>query len=165
MLLLGLHTGFSGDRYGGWYPYLFKNFPQFVVIHVVKGFHVVDEAVDVFVGLPCFLHDPMNVGNLISGSSASLKLSLYIGKFLVHILLKPLLMDFEHNLARMSNKHNCTGNMILNKTTHAPCPCGGWFCFGGEIRSKDICWENWHEVKRKWSAKKRILPLTGSGAS
>ena len=108
MLLLDTHTGFLGDRYGGWYPYLFKNFPQFVVIHVVKGFHVVDEAVDVFVGLPCFLHDPMNVGNLISGSSASLKLSLYIGKFLVHILLKPLLMDFEHNLARMSNKHNCT---------------------------------------------------------
>ena len=91
-----------------WYSHLFKNFPQFVVMHAVKGFCVVNEAVDVFVRLPCFLHDPTNVGNLISGSSASLKLSLYIGKFLIHILLKPILMDFEHNLARMSNKHNCT---------------------------------------------------------
>ena len=62
-----------------WYSHLFKKFPQFVVIHTVKGFNVVDEAeVDVFLELPCFLHDPTNVGNLISGSSAFPKPSLYI---------------------------------------------------------------------------------------
>ena len=89
-----------------WYSHLFKNFPQLVVMHAVKGFCVVNEAVDVFVRLPCFLHDPTNVGNLISGSSASLKLSLYIGKFLIHILLKPILMDFENNFATMWNECN-----------------------------------------------------------
>ena len=84
------------------YSPLFKNFPQFVVIHTVKGFHVVNEAkVDVFLKFPCFLYDPMYVGNLISGSSASSKPSLYIKKFLVHILLKPHFKDFEHNLASM----------------------------------------------------------------
>ena len=77
-----------------WYSLLFKNFPQFVVMHAVKGFCVVNEAVDVFVRLPCFLHDPTNVGNLISGSSASLKPSLYIWKFSFHVLLKPSLKNF-----------------------------------------------------------------------
>ena len=63
-----------------WYSHLFKKFPQFVVIHTVKGFNVVDEAeVDVFLELPCFLHDPTNVGNLIPGSSTSSKPSLYMG--------------------------------------------------------------------------------------
>ena len=67
-----------------------------------KGFNMVNEAeVDVFLQLPCFLHDPANVGNLISGSSASSKPSLYIWKFSVHILLKPSLQDLEHNLASM----------------------------------------------------------------
>ena len=85
-----------------WYTHFFKNFPQFVVSHTVKGFRVVSEAeVDVFLELLCFLHDPMNVGNLISDSSASSKPSLYIYKFLVHVLLKPSLNDFEHNLAGM----------------------------------------------------------------
>ena len=65
-----------------------KNFPQFIVIYTVKGFSTVSEAeVDVFLQLPCFLHDPANVGNLISGSSAFSKHNLYIWKFLVHILL------------------------------------------------------------------------------
>ena len=73
-----------------WYSQLFKNFPQFVVIHTVKGFSLVNEAeVDVFLESLCFLYDPMVVGNLISGSSAFSKPSLYIWKFLVHILLKP----------------------------------------------------------------------------
>ena len=84
-----------------WYSPLFKNFPV-VVIHTVKGFHVVNEAkVDVFLEFTCFLYDPMYVGNLISGSSASFKPSLYIKKFLVYILLKPSFKDFEHNLASM----------------------------------------------------------------
>jgi len=73
-----------------WYSHLFKNFPQFVVIHIVKGFDIVNEAeVDAFLELPCFFYDPTDVGNLISGSSAFSKLNLYIWKFLVHILLKP----------------------------------------------------------------------------
>ena len=71
-----------------WYSHLFKNFPHFVTIHVVKGFRVVNEA-RVFLEFPCFLHYPKTVGYLISGSSASLKPSLCICKFSVHILLKP----------------------------------------------------------------------------
>ena len=68
----------------------------------VKGFSVVNEAeVDVFLDIPCFLHDAANVGHLISGSSASSKTSLYMWNFSVHILLKPSLKDFEHNLASM----------------------------------------------------------------
>ena len=80
-----------------WYSHLFKNFPQAVVIHTVKGFSVVNEAeVDVFLELPCFLYDPANVGSLISGSSAFSKTSLNIWKFTVHVLLKPDLENFEH---------------------------------------------------------------------
>ena len=70
--------------------HLFKNFPQFVVIHTVKDFSLVNEAeVDVFLEFLCFLYDPADAGNLISASSAFSKPSLYIWKFLVHILLKP----------------------------------------------------------------------------
>ena len=84
------------------YSHLSKNFPQFVVMYTVKGFSIVnEEEVDVFLELPCFLHDPRNVGNLISGSSASLKPSLYIWRFSIHILLKSSLKDFEHNLGSM----------------------------------------------------------------
>ena len=80
-----------------WYSHFLKNFPQFVVIHTVKGFGKVDEAkVDVFLGFSCFFYDPIDVGSLISGSSAFSK---SIWKFLVHILLKPSLDDFEHYLA------------------------------------------------------------------
>ena len=90
-----------------WYSHLFKNFPQFVVIHTVKGFGLVNEAeVDVFLEFPCFLYDLANVGNLISDSSAFSKSKIYIWKFLVHILLKPILNDFEHNLTSMWNEHN-----------------------------------------------------------
>ena len=80
-----------------WYSYLFKNFPQFVVIHLVKGFGIVNEAkVGVFLELSCLFHDPVDVVNLISGSSAISKASLNIWKFTVHILLKPGLENFEH---------------------------------------------------------------------
>ena len=82
------------------YSHLFKNFPQLAVTHTVKGSSVVNEAeVSVFLDLPCFLHDPLDVGNLTSGSSTSLKPSLHIQKFSVHILLKPSLKDFGCNLA------------------------------------------------------------------
>ena len=78
-----------------WYSLLFNNFPQFVVIHTVEGFGVVSEAdVDVFLELSCFFYDSADVGNLISGSSAFSKSSLYIWKFSVHVLLKPNLKDW-----------------------------------------------------------------------
>ena len=87
---------------------LFKNFPQYVVIHIVKGFSIVSEAeVDVFLELPCFLHAFTNVGNLICGSFASLKSSLYNWKCSIHLLVKTS-KDFEHNLASIQNEHNCT---------------------------------------------------------
>ena len=81
-----------------WYFYLFQNFPQLTVIHTVKGFGtIVNKAeIDVFLELSCFFHDPMDVGNLISGSSAFPKTSLNIWKFTVHLLLKPGLENFEH---------------------------------------------------------------------
>ena len=80
------------------YSYLIKNFPPFVVLHTVKkGFSVVNETeVDVFMEFSCLFYDPMEVGNLISGSSAFSKSSLRIWEFLVHVLLKPLLENFEH---------------------------------------------------------------------
>ena len=81
-----------------WYTHLLKNFPKFVAIHTVKGFNLVKEA-DVFLEFSCFFYDPTDVGNLISGSSAFSKSSLYIWKLLVHVLLKPSLKDFEHYLA------------------------------------------------------------------
>ena len=83
-----------------WYSHLFKNFPQFVVIHTVHDFSIVYEA-DVFLELPCFFRDPTSVGHLISDSSASLKPSLYVWKFSVHVLLEPSSKDFQHNLASM----------------------------------------------------------------
>ena len=83
-----------------WYSHLFKYFPQFVVIHTVKGFGIVNEAeVDVLLEFSCFFYDQMDVGNLTSGSSAFSKSSLNIWKFSVHILLKPSLENFEHYFA------------------------------------------------------------------
>ena len=83
-----------------WYSHLLKNFPKFVVIHTVKGLSIVNEAeVDVFLEFFCFFYEPTNFGNLISGSSAFSKSSLYIWKFLVHVLLKSSLKDCEYNLA------------------------------------------------------------------
>ena len=80
-----------------WYSHLFQNFPQFVVVHTVKGFGIVNKAkVDVLQELSCFFDDLADVGNLISGSSAFSKSSLNIWKFAVHVLLKPGLENFEH---------------------------------------------------------------------
>jgi len=82
-----------------WYSHLLKNFPQFVMIHTVKGFGVVNKAeVEVFLEFSCFFYDPVDVGSLISGSYAFSKSSLYIWKFSVHVLLKPCLENFEHYL-------------------------------------------------------------------
>ena len=82
-----------------WYTHLFKNFPQFIVIHIVKGFGIVNKAeVDDFLEFFWFFSDPMNVGNLISGSFAFSKSSLNIWKFMVHVVLKPGFENFEHYL-------------------------------------------------------------------
>ena len=86
------------------YSHLFKNFPEFVVIHTIKDFGIVNEAeVDVFLELSCFFDDPVDVGNLISGSSAFSKSSLNIWRFTVHVLLKPGLENFEHYFTSMSD--------------------------------------------------------------
>jgi len=82
-----------------WYSHLFKNFPQFVVVHTVKGFGIVNKEVDVFLELSCFFYDAMDVSNLISDSSAFYKSILNIWKFLVHVLLKPGLENVEHYFA------------------------------------------------------------------
>ena len=91
-----------------WYSHLLKNFPQFIVIHTVKGFGIVNNAeIDVFLEFSCFFDDPEDVGNLISGSSAFSKTSLNIWKFMVHMLLKPDLENFEHYFASIWDECNC----------------------------------------------------------
>ena len=90
-----------------WYSHLLKNCPQFVVIHTVKGFGIVKAEVDVFLELSRFFHDPADVGNLISDSSAFSKSSLNIWKFMVHVLLKPGLENFEHYFASVCDECNC----------------------------------------------------------
>ena len=85
-----------------WYSHLLNNFPQFVVIHTLKGFGIVNKAeVDVFLELSCFFNNSVDIGILISGSSAFSKSSFNIWKFMVHILLKPGLENFEHYFASM----------------------------------------------------------------
>ena len=91
-----------------WYSHLLKNFPQFVVIHTVKGIVIVSEAeVDVFLELSCFFDDPVDVGNLISGASAFSKSSLNIWKFTVHVLLNPGLENLGHYFASVWDECNC----------------------------------------------------------
>ena len=88
--------------------YLFKNFPQFVVIHIVKGFGIVSKAeVDGFLELSCFFYDPTDISNLISDSSAFSKSSLNIWKFSVHVLRKPHLENFERYFASVWDEYNC----------------------------------------------------------
>ena len=84
-----------------WYSHLFKNFPQFSVIHTIKGFSVLKAEVDAFLEFPCFFYDPVDVGYLISGFSIFPKSNLYIWMFSVHVLLKPSSKDFEHYLTSL----------------------------------------------------------------
>ena len=113
-MLLDLHTDFSGDRSGGLvFPFL-ENFPQFAVIHTVKGFGIVNKAAaDVFLELSCFFLDPADVGNLTSGSSAFSKSSLNIWKFMVHVLLRPGLENFEPYLLA------CEMSVIVGQFEHS----------------------------------------------
>ena len=127
-----------------WYSCIFKNFLQFVVIHTVKGFNKVNEAVNVFLEFPCFLY-PTNIGNLISGSSPFSPPSLYISKFSVHILLKstwrilsitllafemsPILWQYEHCLVRLFLEigmktylcHSCGHCWVFQVCWHTEC--------------------------------------------
>ena len=91
-----------------WYSHLLKNFSQSVVIHTVKGFGIVNKAeVDDFLELSCFFSDPTDAGNLTSDSSAFSKSSLNIWKFMVHILLTPVLEDFDHYFTSVGDECNC----------------------------------------------------------
>ena len=91
-----------------WYSHLFKNLTQYIMIHTVKGFGIVSKAeIDVFLELSCLFCDPTDVGNLISGSSAFSKSSVNIWKFMIYVLLKPDLENFEHHFASMWDERNC----------------------------------------------------------
>ena len=91
-----------------WYFHLFQNFPDFIVIHTVKGFGIVNKAeIDVFLKLSCFFGDLSGVGYLISGSSAFSKSSLNIWKFMIHVLLKPGLENFEHYFTSLWDEYDC----------------------------------------------------------
>ena len=115
-----------------WYSHLFKNFPELIVVHTVKGFGIVNEAeIDIFLELFHFFDDPMDVGTLISGFSAFSKSSLNIWKFTVHVLLKPGLANFEHYFASMWDECNCVVVCIFfsiaflwdwNENWHFPVP-------------------------------------------
>ena len=97
-----------------WYSHLFKNFPQFVVIHTVKGFSIVNRAEeDVFLEFSCFVYDPTDVSNLISASSAFSKSSLYIWKFSIQVVLKPSLKDLSITLL------TCEMSAVLQQFEHS----------------------------------------------
>ena len=97
-----------------WYSHLVQNFPQLTVIHTVKGFIIVSEAeIYVFLEFTWFFYDLMDVGNLISGSSAFYKSILNLWKFSLHVLLKPSLEDFEHYSASVWNEYNCVALWTL----------------------------------------------------
>ena len=102
-----------------WYSHLFQNFPQFIVIHTVKGFGIASKAeIDVFLELSCFFDGPEDVGNLISGSSAFFKTSLNISKFMVHVLLKPGLENFEHYFTSVCQNSSFYTGGIYMSTKH-----------------------------------------------
>ena len=98
-----------------WYSHLFHNFPQLIVIHAVKDFYIVNKAeIDVFLELSCFFDDPADVDNLISGSTAFSKTTLNIWKFMVHVLLKPGLENFDWELTVAQIMNSLLPNSDLN---------------------------------------------------
>ena len=110
-----------------WYSHFFQNFPQFIVFHTVKGFGIVNKAeIDVFMEFSCFFVDPADVGNLISGSSAFSKSNLNIWRYMVHILLKPGLENFEHYFAVYSvqfSRSVMSDSLRPHESQHARPPC------------------------------------------
>ena len=103
-----------------WHSHLFKSFPQFAMIHTVKGFSIVNETeVDVFLEFTCFLYDPANVSNLISGSSVFSKPSLDIWTFLAHVMMKPTMQDFKHDLTSVGDECNYPMVSTFFSTTFA----------------------------------------------
>ena len=121
-----------------WYSHLFKNFPQFFMIHIVKGISVVNETeVHIFLELSCSSHDPKNVVNLISVISEFSKPGLYIWKFLVHGVLKSSLNDFEYKFASMRNLHN-----YKEMTTHSSILAWRIPCLSG--------YSPWSHKDQKW---------------
>ena len=103
-----------------WYSHLFENFPQFIVIHTVKGFGIDNKAeIDVFLELSCFFNDPADVGNLISGSSGFSETSLNIWKFTAHVLLKPGLENFEHYFTQFSSVQSLSRVRLCDPMNHS----------------------------------------------
>ena len=97
-----------------WYSHLFQNFPEFIVVNIVKAFGILNKAdVDIFLELSCFFNDPLDIDNLISGSSAFAKSNLNIWKFSVHILLKPGLENFEYYFTSMWDECDCAVVSVL----------------------------------------------------
>ena len=108
-----------------WYSHIFQNFSQLIVIHTVKGFGIVNKAeIDVFLELSCFFNDPVDVGNLISGSSDFSKSSLNIWKFTVYVLLKPGLDNFEHYFISVGEEN---GNPLQYSCLENPRDGGAWW--------------------------------------
>ena len=143
-MLPDLHIGFSRGRSDGLYSHLFQNFPQFIVIHTVKGFGIVNKAeIYVFLKLSCFFDDLANVSNLISGSSAFSKTSLNIWKFMVRVLLKPGLENFEHYFTSVWDKCNCVvvwAFFGIRMKTDLFQSCGHCWIF-------QICWQVFLRLK------------------
>ena len=120
-----------------WYSDLLKNFPTICCYHTVRGFGIVNKAeIDAFLELSCFFHDPADVGNLISGSSAFSKSSLNIWKFMLHILLKPRLENFENYFASVLNECNC---MVVWTSSALP-----FFRIGMKTDLFQSCGHCWH---------------------
>ena len=133
-----------------WYLHLCKNFPQFVVIHTIKGFGIGNKAeAVVFLELSCFFYDPTDVGNLISGSSAFSKSSLNIWKFTVHILLKPGLENFEHYFTSVWDKCNCAIVWAFFWTAFL------WGWNETELFQESGLLGPWIKADRKWSNRRR----------
>ena len=122
-----------------WYSHLFQNFLQFLVIHTVKGFGIVSKAeIDVFLELSCFFDDPVNVGNLISGSSACSKTSLNIRKFMVHVLLKPgLVLELQSKILQVSRDFPGDPVVNISKPSNAE---GVGSVLGGGAKSPHAQW-------------------------